>query len=101
MAKPKDREYHADGTMTAAEFKRRFMNKKARLRSVEAVAVRSNIGVMKNVTKEKQRLRNFTTRTEPNPGTFYNAGNAKATQAGVHPKAWQSRRATAHLVSSF
>lgn len=101
MSKPKDKAYHADGTMTAAEFKRRFMNKAARLRSVEAVAVRSNIGVMKHVHKDKQRLRNSVMRSAPNPGSFYSTRHQSAAIAGESMAVLRKDRNASHIRSSF
>lgn len=105
MAKAKDKAYHADGSMTAAEYKRRFLNKAARLRAVEAVSVRSNVGAMtgihKATAKDKQKLRNFRMRTEPMPGDFYNTRNASATKAGDHMVPLKKGRTSSHLVTSF
>lgn len=82
MAKPKDKAYHANGTMTAAEFKRRFLNKKAVARGTAAVEVRSKIaflsGPLKATAKDKQRLRDVNVKPYGQPGDFHRPENIAA-----------------------
>lgn len=79
MANAKDKAFHADGSMTAAEYKRRFLNKKAVQRASSQVEVRTNMAFMGGAVKaDKARLRNVHIRSEPMPGDFYKPGNIAA-----------------------
>lgn len=94
----KDKAFHANGTMTHAEYKRRFLNKKAVARGTAQVEIRGRAafltGENKMTTKDKARLRNVCIRQEPIPGTFYKPENIAA------PSLRQGR-ATAHIRTSI
>jgi hypothetical protein len=84
--------------LTAAEFKRRFMNKKAIARAGVAVDVRSALGVLPGVAKDKKRLRQDWQNRNPNPGTFYSERQAclvgtPLVSTGITPRS--------HLATSF
>ena len=84
MSKAKDKAFHADGSMTAAEYKRRFLNKKAVARASSQVEVRTNMAHVKGVTKaDKARLRNVHIRSEPMPGDFFSPRQERAARDGV------------------
>lgn len=73
MANAKDKAFHADGSMTAAEYKRRFLNKKAIARARQQVDIRFAVTHAAGVTKaDKARLRNVHINAEARPGDFYN-----------------------------
>lgn len=57
--------------LSAAQFKRRFHNKAAQGKSAAAVAVRTHLGTMKNVSKDKARLRNTWENRGDNPGDYH------------------------------
>lgn len=96
MPSIKDKAFHANGKMTAAEYKRRFLNKMAVSRASAQVEVRTNVGQMKGVAKAvKNRLRNVTIRTEPMPGDFYKPSN----QGDESVMRKHSNRS--HIVTSF
>jgi hypothetical protein len=83
MPKAKDKAFHADGSMTAAEYKRRFLNKKAVARASSQVEVRTNMGRMSATKADKARLRNVHIRSEPMPGDFYSPRQERAARNGV------------------
>lgn len=102
MTKAKDKAFHADGTMTAAEYKRRFLNKKAVARGTAQVEVRSVVGFLppgEATAADKRRLRNVHIRQEPNPGSFYNESNARAVAVGTESKL-RTGRNLSHAVQS-
>jgi hypothetical protein len=95
MPKAKDKAFHANGSMTAAEYKRRFLNKKAVQRASSQVEVRTNMAFMGGAVKaDKARLRNVHIRQEPMPGDFYKPSNIAAPLL-------RKGRNTAHILTSF
>lgn len=99
---PKDKAFHANGSMTAAEYKRRFLNKAAVKRATSQVEVRTNVGQMTGVPSAvKQRLRDVHIRAEPNPGDFYNARQLQAAQACEPMAKLRKGRNSSHVVTSI
>lgn len=105
MSNAKDKAFHANGSMTAAEYKRRFLNKKAVARGVAQITLRQTQAFMtgkdKPTAKDKQRLRNVCIRQEPNPGDFYKPGQERAAIAGTPMTALPKKRNSSHIVTSF
>lgn len=105
MAKqsPKDKAFHANGKMTAAEYKRRFLNKKAIARGTSQVEVRSTVAFLPKgmvTAADRRRLRNVNIRQELNPGSFYNERNASAVVNGTKSELRNGRNLS-HAVVSF
>lgn len=102
MPKAKDKAFHANGSMTAAEYKRRFLNKKAVARASSQVEVRTNMAFLGGAVKaDKARLRNVHIRAEPMPGDFYSQRNESAARKGEALARLKPGANQRHTLTSF
>jgi hypothetical protein len=64
---------HEELKLTAAEFKRRFMNKAAKARATHQIDLRATIGAGGTLATagDKKRLKSSWMRREGNPGSFH------------------------------
>lgn len=83
--------------MSAAQFKRKFTSKAAIARAESAVDVRTNLGTMKNVSKDKARLRSTWDNRGENPGSFHKPWSSAEQDRSV----FKASKLSAHIRSSL